>query len=210
MEDKEWEIDNLPNRLTLFRILVIPVVVLSLYFSLYIDSSGRFSWAIPYQKALGYLAACTFGLAAITDFFDGHIARKRRIITIFGRFLDPLADKFLVVSSLILLQAMERIPVLIVVILVIREIYVTSLRSLAQERSLSVPVESLGKMKTITQMVGIPFLMAYDNPWGLFPMPLIGASFIYLACIFSLYSALQYSLEFLKKMKVRKQHAQQK
>jgi CDP-diacylglycerol--glycerol-3-phosphate 3-phosphatidyltransferase len=190
----EWQIDNLPNRLTMFRILLIPIIISSLYLNM-----SKFPLLIPYEKTLGYLAAWTFVIASITDFFDGYIARKREIVTVFGSFLDPIADKFLVVSSLIILQGLGRIPVLLVIILVLREIYITALRLLAKERGLHVPVAKLGKWKTAFQMIGIPFLMAYDRPWGI-PMPLLGISFIYLASLFSLYSAVDYSINLIKRL----------
>jgi CDP-diacylglycerol--glycerol-3-phosphate 3-phosphatidyltransferase len=120
-------------------------------------------------------------------------------VTIFGSFLDPIADKFLVISSLIMLLALGRVHVLIVLILVLREMYITALRLLAMEKGLSVPVGTLGKWKTATQMVGVPLLMANDKPWGL-DMPLLGTIAIYLASLFSVYSALEYSLGLLKKI----------
>lgn len=187
----EWEIDNLPNRITLFRIVLIPIILLSLYFNI----------TSPI-KSLNYLAAWTFVIASISDFFDGYFARKRKLVTVFGSFLDPIADKFLVISSLIMLLALNRIHVLVVLILVMREMYITALRLLAMEKGLSVPVGTLGKWKTATQMVGIPFLMANDFPLGL-NMPFIGTILLYLATVFSLYSALEYSLGFLKKIKNR-------
>jgi CDP-diacylglycerol--glycerol-3-phosphate 3-phosphatidyltransferase len=194
-DSTEWQIDNLPNRLTMFRILLIPVIISSLFINL-----SKVPLLLPYEKTLGYVAAWTFVAASITDFFDGYIARKRGIITVFGSFLDPIADKFLVVSSLIILQGLERIPVILVIILVLREIYITALRLLAKERGLHVPVANIGKWKTAFQMIGIPFLMAYDTPWGI-PMPLLGISFIYLASLFSLYSAVDYSLNLIKRLK---------
>jgi CDP-diacylglycerol--glycerol-3-phosphate 3-phosphatidyltransferase len=197
----EWEIDNLPNRLTMLRVILIPIILLSLFFSL---SSN--SWAVEHIKLLNYIAAWTFVAASITDFFDGHIARKKNIVTVFGSFLDPIADKFLVISSLIMLLALGRIHVLLVLILVLREMYITALRLLAMEKGLSVPVGTLGKWKTATQMVGIPFLMANDKPWG-FDMTLVGTIAIYLASLFSMYSALEYSLGLIKKIqKLRKEN----
>jgi CDP-diacylglycerol--glycerol-3-phosphate 3-phosphatidyltransferase len=194
-DQTEWQIDNLPNRLTMFRILLIPIIISSLFINM-----SKIPMLVPYEKTLGYLAAWTFVIASITDFFDGYIARKRGIVTVFGSFLDPIADKFLVVSSLIILQGLGRIPVLLVVILVLREIYITALRLLAKERGLHVPVANIGKWKTAFQMIGIPFLMAHDKPWGI-PMPLLGISFIYLASLFSLYSAVDYSLNLIKRLK---------
>ncbi len=197
----EWDIDNLPNRLTFFRVLLIPVILSSLYLNM-----GHYEWTLPHSKLLGYIAAWTFVVASITDFFDGHIARKRNIVTVFGSFLDPIADKFLVVSSLIMLQGLNRIPVIIVIILVLREIYITALRLLAFERGLSVPVGPLGKWKTAVQMLAIPFLMANDEPWGI-PMPMMGTTLIYLASIFSIYSALDYSFSLIKKINALRKEA---
>jgi CDP-diacylglycerol--glycerol-3-phosphate 3-phosphatidyltransferase len=199
MREDEWEIDNLPNRLTMFRMLLIPVIISSMILQ-------KANWGLNEGVLLkvGYLGAWTFVLASITDFFDGYIARKRGIVTVFGSFLDPIADKFLVVSSLIVLGELERIPSLVVLILVLREMYITSLRLLASERGLVVPVGKLGKWKTATQMVGIPLLMANDQPWGI-PMPLLGTIGIYLASIFSVYSALEYSAGLVKKIKAKKE-----
>ncbi len=202
--ETEWEIDNLPNRLTLFRVALIPVIIGSLYLNL-LD----FPWLYGMKQTLCYVAAWTFVAASITDFFDGYIARKRNIVTMFGSFLDPIADKFLIVSSLIILQALDRIPVLVVIILVLREIYITALRLLASDKDLVVPVGQLGKWKTAFQMFGIGFLMAYDDPYGI-PMILIGNIFIYLASIFSIYSALEYTLGMWRKLKIKREEARGK
>lgn len=196
----EWEIDNLPNRLTMFRVVLIPIIIFSLFATI-----GQFEWARNHTNFLNYLAAWTFVAASITDFLDGYIARKKNIVTVFGSFLDPIADKFLVISSLIMLQSLNRVHVLIVLILVLREMYITALRLLAMEKGISVPVGTLGKWKTATQMVGIPLLMAYDIPWGI-NMPLLGTILMYLSSLFSLYSALEYSVGLLKKIKkIRKE-----
>lgn len=200
-QDKEWEIDNLPNRLTLFRVVLIPIIIGSLYLNL-LD----FQWLDGLKQTLCYVAAWTFVAASVTDFFDGYFARKRNIVTVFGSFLDPIADKFLIVSSLILLQALDRIPVLIVIVLVLREIYITALRLLANEKGLVVPVGQLGKWKTAFQMFGIGFLMAYDDPYGI-PMVLLGNTFIYLATIFSIYSALEYTIGMVRKLKAKREEA---
>ena len=174
----EWDIDNLPNRLTMIRIILIPIILLSLFFNLSDNPA-----VISKIKLLNYVAAWTFVGASITDFFDGYIARRKNIVTIFGSFLDPIADKFLVISSLIMLLALGRVHVIIVLILVLREMYITALRLLAMEKGLSVPVGTLGKWKTATQMVGVPLLMANDKPWGL-DFPLYGTIAIYLASLF--------------------------
>lgn len=197
-QEKEWEFDNLPNRLTMVRMALVPVVIVLLYLASDISFS---SWA---KKWCGPMASFLFVVASITDFFDGYFARKRGIVTVFGSFLDPVADKFLVVSSLIMLLALRRVPAWIVVILVLRELYVTSLRLLAREKELSVPVDEFGKWKTTFQMIAIPMLMAYDNHF--IPMPQMGAIFIYLACALSLFSSIRYSWGLFVKLKQKRQN----
>ena len=108
-----------------------------------------------------------------------------------------------------MLQELDRIPVLLVIILVIREFYITSLRLLARERGFAVPVSQLGKWKTGMQMVGIPNLMAFARPWGI-PMPEIGTVLIYGASIISLYSALEYTLNLFNKIKAARIEKRQK
>jgi len=191
----EWDIDNLPNRLTIFRLILVPVVVAALMFNL-----DFFEVSSELKSTLGWTAAWIFVVASITDFFDGYIARKRQIVTVFGSFLDPIADKFLVVSSILMLQALDRIPVILVIILVLREFYITSLRLLAGDRGFKIPVGEMGKWKTATQMVGIPMLMANEKGLGI-PFPIIGIVAIYLSAFISVYSASDYSISLLKKIR---------
>lgn len=194
----ELQIDNLPNRLTIFRILLIPFVLGFLYLA-----ESPLSFLAKFSADFGWAAAWIFTLASITDFFDGYIARKRNIVTILGSFLDPIADKFLTVSSLIMLGSIGRIHVFIVITLVLREMYMTSLRLLAMNEGFSVPVSSLGKWKTATMMVGIPFLMAYE-PWSLIPeipFAIPGKIFVYISGIISLWSAVSYTYNMIKKLK---------
>lgn len=194
----DLEIDNLPNRLTIFRVLLIPIVL----FLLHLASSD--SSLDPASKInFGWYAAWLFFIASITDFFDGYIARKKNIVTVFGSFLDPIADKFLTVSSLIMLGSINRINSAIVIILVLREMYMTSLRLLASSEGVSVPVNMLGKWKTLTMMAGIPLLMAHEA-WSLFPtipMSLVGSILVYLAGIISLWSAIVYTYNMVQKLK---------
>ena len=203
----DLEIDNLPNRLTIFRVALIPLVIGCLYFA-----NSNIAWLLNYQSLLGWIAGWIFTVAAITDFFDGFIARKRNIVTVFGSFLDPIADKFLTVSSLIMLQFLDRLPALIVIVLVLREMYMTSLRLLATNEGLSVPVNQLGKWKTATMMMGIPMLMANET-WSLlpqFPMPLVGLVLIYIAAILSLWSAITYTYNMIQKLKLSRQNKKKK
>lgn len=190
----DLEIDNLPNRLTFFRMLMIPVVVLTLYWT---QDTPEF--IAPYQDYLGHIACWIFVVASITDFLDGYIARKRNIVTVFGSFLDPIADKFLVVSSLMMLLALDRVHPIVVIILVLREMYMTSLRLLAMTEGINVPVSSMGKWKTGTQMVATPMLMIYDEFLWM-DLPLVGTVLIYISAFLSLWSALTYSMSMIKKL----------
>lgn len=190
MNDKKTEIDlgidNLPNRITVIRIALIPVIVICLMIK-----GTFFNW----------FAALTFVVAAFSDFLDGYIARKQKIVTVFGTQLDHIADKFLVVSSLIMLQDAGRLAGYIVIILVLREMYITSLRLFAAQEGFSVPVDKLGKWKTATQMIGIPMMMANS-----FHMSDLGFVFILVSMVLSIYSACQYSLGFIQKFKIQLQN----
>lgn len=194
-ERNDLEIDNLPNRLTMFRMLMIPVVVLTLFLA-----DHPTEWSLPYKTYLGHIACWIFVVASITDFLDGYIARKRNIVTVFGSFLDPVADKFLVVSSMIMLMGLQRIHPIVVIILVLREMYMTSLRLLALSEGINVPVNDLGKWKTTAQMVAIPMLMVYEDFLGI-NLILVGTILIYIASFLSLLSAFIYTMGMLKKLK---------
>lgn len=198
MEKNDLEIDNLPNRLTFFRMLMIPVVVSLLYFT---RETPLF--LLPYEEYLGHIACWIFVVASITDFLDGYIARKRNIVTVFGSFLDPIADKFLVVSAIIMLMALDRVHPVVVITLVLREMYMTSLRLLAMTEDVDVPVSSMGKWKTGTQMTAIPMLMIFDDFLWL-PLAQIGTILIYISALLSLWSALKYSISMIKKLQEKR------
>jgi CDP-diacylglycerol--glycerol-3-phosphate 3-phosphatidyltransferase len=201
MAQNDLEIDNLPNRLTIFRMLMIPVVVGALYLQISPEK-----WTFPLLPWLGHIAALIFAVASISDFFDGYIARKRNIVTVFGSFLDPIADKFLVVSSLIMLLGLERVHPVVVIILVLREMYMTSLRLLAMTEGINIPVDKLGKWKTTFQMISIPMLMIHQEflfvEWGFW-----GTVLIYVSAFLSLLSALNYSASMIKKLKIKRMKA---
>ncbi len=203
LEADDLEINNLPNRLTIFRVLLIPFVVGALFLA-----GSPIEVFQEQTNLLGWFAGWIFTVAAITDFFDGYIARKKNIVTVFGSFLDPIADKFLVVSSLIMLLYLGRVHAIIVIVLVLREMYMTSLRLLANNEGINVPVNDMGKWKTATQMVAIPMLMIHET-WNYIPFSLIGTILIYVACALSIISALSYSLNVIVKLKdlrkIRKQ-----
>lgn len=197
----DLEIDNLPNRLTIFRVALIPFVLGFLWLA-----KPEVNFLNEMKANFGWAAAWIFIFASVTDFFDGYIARKRDIVTVFGSFLDPIADKFLTVSALIMLGSMGRVHAFIVIVLVLREMYMTSLRLLAMNEGVSVPVNSLGKWKTALMMLGIPFLMAHE-PWSLIPsipFSVPGSFFIYVAGVISLWSAVLYTYNMVQKLKSKR------
>jgi CDP-diacylglycerol--glycerol-3-phosphate 3-phosphatidyltransferase len=132
---------NLPNFLTVLRILLVPVIVVALLAE------------TPNGDAF---AAVVFALAAFTDGLDGYIARSRGSITTFGKLMDPLADKLLIIAPLILLVSSDRIAAWVAMVIIAREFAVTGLRMVAAERGLVIPAGPLGKLKTIFASIAVP------------------------------------------------------
>jgi CDP-diacylglycerol---glycerol-3-phosphate 3-phosphatidyltransferase len=143
---------NLPNALTLLRILAVPVVVVALL--------GE----TPNGDAL---AAAVFALAAATDGLDGYFARSRGAVTTFGKLMDPLADKLLVTAALISLVSLDRLAAWVAMVIIAREIAVTGLRAIAAERGIVISASWLGKVKTVLQIAAVIALIAADPspPW---------------------------------------------
>ncbi|MFO7872512.1 MAG: CDP-diacylglycerol--glycerol-3-phosphate 3-phosphatidyltransferase [Candidatus Undinarchaeales archaeon] len=135
---------NIPNKISIFRIFLIPVFFLLLY--------------LPIKNNI-YFAAAVFLIAAATDALDGYIARKKNLITDLGKFLDPLADKILVVSALIYLVYVQIIPDWIVILIVAREFAVMGLRVSAASTGKSIPASKLGKFKTNSQILAVIFAL---------------------------------------------------
>ncbi|MEG1142419.1 MAG: CDP-diacylglycerol--glycerol-3-phosphate 3-phosphatidyltransferase, partial [Clostridia bacterium] len=147
---------NLPNKLTLFRIFLIPVFILVMLFNV----QNKF-----------LIACIIFIVASITDAMDGYIARKYKLVTDFGKFMDPLADKLLVISALICMIESELVPGWMVIIIVARELTVSILRAIAAADGKVIAASSGGKLKTISQMISIPVLllgMHFENQYMLF------------------------------------------
>ncbi|MCM0606010.1 MAG: CDP-diacylglycerol--glycerol-3-phosphate 3-phosphatidyltransferase [Xanthomonadaceae bacterium] len=185
--DDELKFDTVPNRLTAIRIAIVPVVVILLYMRTYTTD---------------IIAGFTFAAAAITDYFDGKIARETKTITIYGKLMDPLADKFLVICSLIMLQWLERVHPFFVMVLICRELAITSLRALASAEGVIIAASPGGKWKNLTQMFAIPFMMAKPGLLGI-PLFAIGEVLLYLSLGMSLWSGLQYIMGFFAGVTVR-------
>ena len=146
---------NLPNKLTVFRvILVAPFVALLMF---------NFKW----------LALAVFIVASFTDFLDGYLARSRGLVTEFGKFMDPLADKLLVVSALICFVQMQRLPAWFAIVIISRDFIVSGIRMLAAEQGTTIAASYLGKVKTFVQMVMI-IVMLIDLPFTWYRFLTIG------------------------------------
>ena len=138
---------NLPNKLSLVRVFCIPVFVFLLYLST--------SWS-------RWAAIFVFIFASLTDFFDGYLARKHHWITDFGKFIDPLADKMLVLSSFIMLTELHQLPAWFTILVLARELSVDGLRLIAMTNQQVIAAGKLGKIKTFSQMIYILYLLVFN------------------------------------------------
>ena len=162
---------NLPNILTLLRIVAVPVIVVAL-----LDET-------PNGDAF---AAAVFALAAFTDGLDGYIARRRRAVTNFGKLMDPLADKLLIVAALISLVSLDRLAAWVAMVIIARELAVTGLRAVAAEQGVVIAASWLGKVKTALQVVAIFALIIWS------PSPTWVDVLVYLAVAATVISGVDY------------------
>jgi len=171
---------NLPNSLTTLRIFLIPVIVVFYY----IDLPGTlFGTPLSYVVVAGI-----FALASLTDLLDGYLARKLNLITTYGKFMDPLADKILVVSALILLVEAALVPAWIVAIIVAREFMVSGLRMMLSDKGIVHSAQLAGKIKAAVTMIAIVLLF-------ITPLQEIGLILIYVAAMLTLWSGMDYLLQ---------------
>jgi CDP-diacylglycerol--glycerol-3-phosphate 3-phosphatidyltransferase len=177
---------NLPNSITLLRILLIPVFVW-----LYLEPTP--------ERA--FWAGLVFAAAAFTDFLDGYLARRSGQITNLGKLLDPVADKLLVASGLILLVQVQQVAVWLAIVMIARELIVTGARAVAAKEGFIVPADSLGKFKVIGQIGGILCLI-FQAAWleAQAFLSLAGITLLYVALVFSLVSGWRYLVLIFKKL----------
>ena len=162
---------NLPNALTLLRILAVPVVVVAL-----LDET-------PNGDAL---AAAVFALAAATDGLDGYFARSRGAVTTFGKLMDPIADKLLIVAALVSLVSLDRLEAWVAMVIIARELTVTMMRAIAAERGVVISASWLGKVKTVLQIAAVIALIVAD------PAPLGVDLLVYAALAVTVVSGADY------------------
>ncbi|MGB9715685.1 MAG: CDP-diacylglycerol--glycerol-3-phosphate 3-phosphatidyltransferase [Thermodesulfovibrionales bacterium] len=176
---------NPPIILTFSRILLVPIFIL-----------------IVYKHPI--IGAIVFCIASLTDFLDGYLARHFGEVTKLGIILDPIADKLLIVSALIVLVDMQRLPAWIVIIIIVREFLVTGLRAIALSKNIIISAETGGKMKTISQMIAILCLILSGGIIDIeiygFDLYDIGLIFIWIALALSIISGVQYAFSFWKRI----------
>jgi len=187
---------NLPNRLTLLRILFIPIIVFVYLFPIeqFNITIGHFTIgfvAIPYTNLI---LLVLFVLASITDFFDGYIARKYNKITSFGKFVDPVADKLLVNTLFIILAFSGFVPIIAVIIMIWRDIIVDAIRMMVAEKGKVMSAGYLGKVKTVLQMLTIILVLMLNLPFELYHLP-VSDFMLWFAVAISVMSGINYFLQ---------------
>lgn len=176
---------NLPNKLTMLRVIMIPFFILFLLVPV-----------TPYDK---WIALAIFILASLTDLLDGKIARKYNLVTNFGKFMDPLADKLLVCSALICLIELDKIPAWMVIIIIAREFIISGFRLVASDNGVVIAASYWGKFKTTFQMVAVCLLIA-----DIVALNLITQIILWIAVILTVVSLIDYLVKNKEVMKEKK------
>lgn len=179
---------NLPNLLTFSRLLLIPIFIL------------LFSQPTP-ERSLA--AATVFGIAAITDLLDGYLARRRSEVTRLGRLLDPIADKLLVISGLILLVEFQRVSAIVAILMIAREVAVTGIRAISAAEGIVLSAETTGKYKMTAQVLAIMCLIVADSvdpEWNAYA---IGNVLLYGALLLGLISGAKYLVTFWRQISLK-------
>lgn len=184
---------NLPNRLTLFRIILIPLIVL-----LYLFPYAQVGIEVPSYMVAGVsislinmINLVIYIIAAITDAIDGHYARKHHMITTFGKFADPIADKLLTTTMFLLFLSRGIIPVIPVILMIARDTVVDGARMIASSNGKVVAAGMMGKLKTVLQMVTVALILLHNLPFEILHLP-ISLVLLWLAAFVSVLSGIQY------------------
>lgn len=184
---KDWK-KSLPMWITMSRIFIVPVIVALMF---------------PDELALNVAAALLFMLASITDYYDGYFARKYNAVSNMGKFMDPIADKVLVTSILVMLATYQRIDPIMVIIILARDNFIGGLRSVAAADGVIIDAKPAGKWKTALQMVAIPAMLIDERVFGL-PFEKIGYWVLWGSVVLSVTSGVQYFWAYLKAQKASK------
>ncbi|MDW0111714.1 CDP-diacylglycerol--glycerol-3-phosphate 3-phosphatidyltransferase [Sporosarcina saromensis] len=179
---------NLPNKITVARIVLIPIFILFMVVDFGMGTIYIGGTELSFEHIIG---ALLFIIAATTDWFDGHLARKYNLVTNMGKFLDPLADKLLVSAALVILVELGSAASWIVIIIISREFAVTGLRLVLAGGGEVVAANQLGKIKTATQLVAISFLLLNNIFFEAIHFP-FATIMLYIALIFTIWSGADY------------------
>jgi CDP-diacylglycerol--glycerol-3-phosphate 3-phosphatidyltransferase len=183
---------NLPNILTMLRIAAVPILCVLL---------------LSPERGPCFWAAAVFSAASFTDWLDGYLARRLEIVTVFGKFLDPIADKLLVMAALIMILPYDRVPAWMVVVILARETIITGLRSIASTEGIVIQASNLGKYKTIFQLVAIIGLLLHyeyrwffsiDHPLLVVNMHHVGIFYLWIATLLTIWSGVDYLNKFVR------------
>jgi CDP-diacylglycerol---glycerol-3-phosphate 3-phosphatidyltransferase len=196
------QIWNLPNCITMVRIAAIPLLCFLLL------SPGRENGLpLPPGREACFWAAALFAVASVTDWLDGYLARRMGIVTVFGKFLDPIADKLIVMSALIMILPYDRVPAWMVLVILGREMIITGLRAIASDEGIVIHASNLGKFKTIFQLVAIIGLLLHsdyhwffsiDSPLAFVNMHHVGMFYLWIATIITIWSGVDYLYKFVR------------
>ena len=177
---------NIPNTLAFIRLLIAPVMFWTILTpEFFTDHGWHISWSY-------YTASLLFVIASVTDFFDGYVARELNQITIVGAILDPLADKMLTLAAFLGLMMMGDASVWAIYVIIVRELFITGLRTLAVSEGVDISASMTGKIKTVAQMIAIGFLLMHWSG---------GEALLWIATALTLYSGAEYLIGFSKAYK---------
>ncbi|MGL6031047.1 MAG: CDP-diacylglycerol--glycerol-3-phosphate 3-phosphatidyltransferase [Kurthia gibsonii] len=179
---------NIPNRITLSRIALIPVFVILMVVNFGWENMTLLGATLPVEHFVG---AMIFIVASLTDWIDGHYARKHNLVTNMGKFLDPLADKLLVSAAFILLVELDKAPAWIIIIIISREFAVTGLRLICAEQGEVVAANQLGKIKTWAQILAIVLLLLNNMIFDMWHIP-ADIIMLWVALVFTVWSGIEY------------------
>ncbi len=191
---------NLPNLLTLLRLVLVPVMAILLAYD---SDQPPFDKDWMFRYSPGRLAAVVVVLAGITDLLDGYLARLWKIESLFGKFLDPVADKVFLMVALVMLMKLGRVEDWLVISLLSREFLITALRGVAAGEGIIIGAAQSGKYKLTFQLVGLGFLMWYGSAFGMQAFA-IGTIILYIALFISLLSGYQYLSDFMRELKKKR------
>ena len=187
---------NLPNKLTITRLVLVPILVIVYLFpynqfNINLLTLNVLSTKLTIVDVLSFLIFC---IASITDYLDGYLARKNNLVTTFGKFIDPIADKLIVNTSILLLASINEISIIVPIIMISRDIIVDAIRLVASQKNVVLAASMLGKAKTMTQMIAICILLLKNVIFAYFGIPM-DQIMIWIATAISLISGIDYFMK---------------